>query len=108
MTTTVQTEQDLWKAILTLKTPAEAGKFFSDLLTKDEITDIAKRWQVARMLSAGDSYQTIQKETALSSRTIARISSWLKEGKGGYQLMLTRINDSHHSVLAPHRRKTAS
>ena len=78
-------------------------------MTTDEVVDFAKRWQVARMLFAGASYATIQKETALSSRTVARISNWLKEGTGGYRLLLSRIDavDSHHPVLTSPRRRTA-
>lgn len=104
-----QREQELWTAVLRLKTPAECQKFFGDLLTADEIVDFAKRWQVARMLFSGASYSTIQKETALSSRTIARISNWLKVGTGGYRLLLQRTDaiDSHHTVLASPRRRTA-
>lgn len=102
-------EQELWTAILSLQTPAECQKFFGDLLTADEVTDFAKRWQVARMLFAGISYKSIQDETALSSRTIARISNWLKEGTGGYRLLLKRTDvvNSHHTVLTSPRRRTA-
>lgn len=107
MTTTSPQREALWDAILTLKTTSEARKFFGDLLTDDEITDVAKRWQVARMLNAGASYTLIQKETAMSTRTIARISSWLKEGFGGYRFMLDRMNAHHHTVHPPHRRLTA-
>lgn len=106
MTTTSLQQNALWEAVLALKTTSEAQKFFGDLLTTDEITDIAKRWQVARMLDAGASYTAIQRETALSTRTIARISSWLKEGLGGYRLMLARMNAHHHTVHPPHRRRT--
>lgn len=108
-TTSSLREQELWTAVLSLKTPAECQKFFGDLLTADEVVDFAKRWQVARMLFAGASYSTIQKETALSSRTIARISNWLKAGTGGYRLLLKRTDsvDSHHTVLASPRRRTA-
>lgn len=95
---------ELWEAVLRLKTSAEAGQFFGDLLTADEIDDFAKRWQAARLLDAGVPYQQIQRETALSSRTVARISSWLKEGFGGYRLMLARLGNSHHPASPPHRR----
>lgn len=95
---------ELWGAILRLKTPAEARSFFGDLLTAEEIDDFAKRWQAARLLDAGVPYQQIQRETALSSRTVARISSWLKKGFGGYRLMLARLNTSHHTASPPHRR----
>ncbi len=106
MATPAQREQELWSAILALKTSAECKNFFGDLLTTDEIEDFAKRWQVAQMLFSGASYKTIQSETALSTRTIARISTWLKEGMGGYRLLLNRTAP-HHTVLAPPKRRTA-
>jgi uncharacterized protein YerC len=36
-------------------------------------------------------YTAIQEETGLSSRTIARVHKWLKLGKGGYAMMLKRL-----------------
>ncbi len=81
---------DLINALLSLKTRKEARCFFRDLLTTDEIRMVVDRWRVARMLDAGLSYKQIEQQTKLSSRTIARISRWLKEGEGGYRKMLTR------------------
>lgn len=86
---------ELLKAILTLKTPQEARKFFRDLLTEDELVEFGKRWQAARMLDADVPYTNIVKKTGLSSRTIARISWWLEKGMGGYRLMLARVH--HHT-----------
>jgi TrpR-related protein YerC/YecD len=82
--------RDLLKALLRLRTPAEARRFLRDLMTEDEIRMIVDRWHVARMLADGRSYKDIEAETHLSSRTIARISRWLKSGEGGYRLMLAR------------------
>jgi uncharacterized protein YerC len=50
------------------------------------------------MLSRGVSYNTIVKETGLSSTTVARISKWLKKGAGGYKIILKRLSSSgnHH------------
>jgi TrpR-related protein YerC/YecD len=87
----------LARAVLALKNKAEAKKFLRDLLTADEIQEFANRWQAARMLSENKSYATIRGKTGLSPRTIARISSWLKNGMGGYRLMLRRLAANHHS-----------
>lgn len=81
---------DLLKALLGLRTPSEARRFLRDLMTEDEIRMIVDRWRVARMLAEGCSYKDIEAKTHLSSRTIARISRWLKTGEGGYRLMLAR------------------
>ena len=86
--------EELYTAILSLKTLDEAQRFFRDLLTEEEIVEFSKRWQVARMLDEGIPYTTIQEKTGLSSTTVARISRWLKKGKEGYRLVLDR---QHHT-----------
>lgn len=81
---------DLLRSLLCLKTPREARSFIRDLMTEDEIRMIVARWRVARMLASGRTYYAIEQETGLSSRTIARISLWLRKGEGGYRLLLRR------------------
>lgn len=90
---------NLLKATLLLRTKGEAQKFLRDLLTQQEILGFARRWEVAQLLNAGTSYSTIEKETGLSSTTIARISKWLNNGSGGYQLMLKKIHPQLHRRL---------
>lgn len=51
------------------------------------------------MLDAKVSYSDIARETWLSSRTIARVSKWLRRGMGGYRLVLDRERKKHHTVL---------
>jgi TrpR-related protein YerC/YecD len=84
----------LYGAVLKLETVAECHRFFRDLMTEHEINECAERWKAARMLSAGMTYDAIQQETGLSSRTIARIHKWMKEGRGGYAMMLQRTGQS--------------
>lgn len=91
--------QDLLKTILTLKTLAQAKRFFRDLLTEEELIEFGKRWQAARMLDAGVPYAAIQKETGLSSTTVARISKWLKNGMNGYKFALKQ--NVHHRHPSP-------
>jgi TrpR-related protein YerC/YecD len=81
---------DLMRTLLSLQTVQETKRFLRDLMTEDEIRMMVDRWRVARMLASGQSYRQIEDETGLSSRTIARISKWLRQGAGGYQLLLTR------------------
>jgi TrpR-related protein YerC/YecD len=82
---------DLYATINRLESLEECRKFFRDLLTETEIRELAERWKVARMLWQGVPYTTIEEETGLSSRTIARVHKWLKQGKGGYLMMLRRL-----------------
>jgi TrpR-related protein YerC/YecD len=81
---------DLYNAILRLESLDECRCFFRDLLTEYEIKEFVKRWKVARMLADGIPYTQIEDETGLSTRTIARVGRWLKQGKGGYAMMLKR------------------
>ena len=81
---------ELYRAILRLETLDECRSFLGDLLTEHEVNELADRWRVARMLTDGESYTVIAKETGASSRTIARVAAWLKSGRGGYRMMLER------------------
>lgn len=89
----------LFKAILNLENLDEARKFFRDLLTEQEIEEFASRWEVAQMLAQNTPYSQIEKDTGMSSTTIARISKWLNEGMGGYRLLIKKLQNqvNHHS-----------
>ncbi len=87
----------LFEAVLALKNIKEAKKFFRDLLTEEEIVEFSKRWQAAQMLSQKVPYSVIEKKTGLSSTTVARVSRWLNKGKGGYGLILKRLNKHHQN-----------
>ncbi len=83
---------ELYEVILRLESLPEARKFFRDLLTEKEIEDIAERWKIAKLLAQGVPYTQIEEHTGLSSTTIARVHKWVKQGKGGYSMMLKRMN----------------
>ena len=87
--------KQLVKAILFLETPDEAKRFLRDLMTEKEIKEFSKRLKSAEMLMEKIPYSIIEKETGLSSTTIARVSKWLN-GKGkGYQTIINRLH--HHN-----------
>ena len=89
--------KELIEAILAIEKKKEAKAFFRDLMTEKEIIEFGNRWKAAQMLSGNLSYPKIQKETGLSTRTIARISDWLKNGKGGYITMINKLNIHNYS-----------
>lgn len=76
--------------------------FLRDVMTEKEITEIAARLQAAAMLKAGSTYVEIVAQTGLSSRTVARISEWLKDGAEGYDSVL-EFAKKHHIHLLPAR-----
>ena len=51
--------------------------FLRDLLSEKEILEFSRRFEVAKLLTQKVSYLEIEKQTAMSSTTIARISKFL-------------------------------
>lgn len=90
---------NLFKAIVGLKNVREAERFFRDLCTIDEITEMSERWQIAQMVNRGLSYRAIAEKLAVSTTTVARVASWFYNGAGGYRLVLDKQNDHHNSSL---------
>jgi TrpR-related protein YerC/YecD len=89
-----QTAQ-LFRAILTLKTVEECYRFFEDLLTIGEMRALAARFEVARLLAAGRTYDDIARRTGASSATISRVRRFLEYGADGYRMVLLRLGRPH-------------
>ncbi len=85
-------QEQLYRSFLELKSTEEVHSYLQDLLTMEEIEEFSNRLQVAKMLTDNVTYIEITQKTGMSSTTIARISKWLTTGKGGYKLILERLN----------------
>lgn len=72
--------------------------FLRDVMTESELREISARLRAAEMLRDGCTYKVIAKETRLSSRTIARISEWMRSGAGGYAAVLDGAHVSPANV----------
>lgn len=83
--------EDMYKAILTLKTVDELMKFFDDLCTISELQAMEQRYQVARLLDEGLIYNDILEKTGASSATISRVNRSLNDGKDGYIIAFERL-----------------
>jgi TrpR-related protein YerC/YecD len=81
---------DLFEAILSLRTLEEAQRFFRDLCTVQELETLTHRWQAAQLLDQGLPYLEISARTGASTTTVTRVAQWLKRGEGGYRLVLDR------------------
>ena len=84
----------LFEAILLLENEEECYQFFEDVCTINEIKALAQRFQVAKMLHEGNTYQQIEQETGASTATISRIKRYLNYGAGGYKLVLERLKSN--------------
>lgn len=82
---------DLFKAILALKDTEECRRFFRDLCTLEEMADMADRWQMVKMIVRDIPYREIAKKLDVSTTTVARVGNWLRQGTGGYQLIVKRL-----------------
>ncbi len=86
-----QKSPDLIKAFLSLKNEDELKSFFRDLMSERDLREFAMRWEVAKKLDAGIPFSHIQEESGESPVTITKINRWLKEGCGGYKMMIDRM-----------------
>lgn len=82
---------DVFHAILSLRDLSECYQFFEDMCTINELQAMSQRWQVARQLDEGETYQDIAHKFSASSATISRVNRCLEYGAGGYRLILDRL-----------------
>ncbi len=82
---------DLFDAILTLKTREECYALFEDLCTIAEVKSLASRFQVAILLDEGYTYTEIFNKTGVSTATISRVKRCLDYGADGYRTVLSRM-----------------
>ena len=86
--------EDMYKAILSLKDMEECMNFFDDLCTVTELQAMEQRYQVASCLDDGMIYNDILAETGASSATISRVNRSLQYGSGGYATVFERVKGS--------------
>jgi len=86
--------EDMYKAILSLKDLEECMNFFDDLCTVTELQAMEQRYHVAVCLDKGMIYNDILAETGASSATISRVNRSLQYGAGGYEAVFERLKGS--------------
>lgn len=89
----IKTEEvdHLFNAILKLENPEECYMFFEDVCTIKELLSISQRFEVAKMLRAGNTYLEIAEKTGASTATISRVNRSLTYGSDGYDLVFERL-----------------
>lgn len=78
------------QALGSLKSTVEMAEFIRDLLSEQETVMLARRLQIAKLLSAGQTYQKIREQIKVSYATIARVQTWLQLYGNGYRRVLER------------------
>jgi TrpR-related protein YerC/YecD len=98
-TTTESAEDNLCRALLSMKGVVEMRSFLRDLCTPAELEALIDRWRVVPYLLQGVAYREIHERTAVSVTTIGRVARFLSQGNGGYRAAI-----EHHAVPALRKR----
>jgi TrpR-related protein YerC/YecD len=85
--------QALIAALVSLRDGEECRRLLIDLMTLGEVTDLALRLKVARLLVAGATYDEVAQATGASTATISRIRRFVDHGAGGYRLVAARLGE---------------
>ena len=83
----------LFSAISRLEGTEECFDFFEDLCTVKEIQDMSQRLETAILLRRGKNYSEIAAQTGTSSATIGRVNKCLNYGTGGYDRIISRLEE---------------
>ncbi len=93
---------ELYEAVLCLKTKEECSAFFEDLCTVLELQTMSQRLQVAKMLRAHHVYSDIVTATGASTATISRVNRSLNyQSKNGYDIVFQRLQEQQPHRPAP-------
>ena len=76
---------------MSLKNIEECYEFFEDACTIKELQEISQRFDVAKLLWQGESYNSINQQTGASTATICRVKKCLMYGNSGYRVVLDRM-----------------
>lgn len=66
-----------------LKSSKDLSAFLDDLLTEEEILDLAQRIRIAKLILDGKTYDEIAEKIQTSTSTVSKIGQILKYGKDG-------------------------
>ncbi len=89
----ISAAEELFEALLLLENRDQAARFMRDLCTPQEISALAERWRVCKLLDQNTlSYREIHQQTGASLATITRIARFLRnESHQGYATILNKI-----------------
>ena len=87
-------QDELFEAILALENIDECRQLFEDLCTISEMSAMAQRLEVAKLLRAKKTFQEVVQATGASTTTISRVNRCLQYGSDGYHLVLDRLEES--------------
>ncbi len=82
----------LIQAFLQLKNEKQAGAFFEDIFTPQEIEALIERWEIVQMLLETDLPQReVAKKVGCSVTLVSRASRMLQYGTGGFEAVYALV-----------------
>jgi TrpR-related protein YerC/YecD len=81
----------LYEALLSLKNKEECAAFLRDLCTESELEAFGERLAIAERLAKDESYLSIAGTVGASTTTVTRVAHWMNHGRGGYPLVIQRL-----------------
>ncbi len=66
-------------------------EFLTDILTEGEYEEIARRWQIVKMLEDGYPQREIAEKLGVGVATVTRGAKELADKKGGFRKALTKF-----------------
>ena len=73
-----------------LKSSKDLSAIIDDLLTEEEILDLAQRIKIAKLILEGKTYDEISEKVNTSTATVSKIGQIIKYGKGGLGKVLEK------------------
>ena len=73
------------------KSPVEMERILEDFLTTAEIAALNERWETALHLLKGKTQREVSQITGVSISKVTRAAQVLREGTGGFELILNRL-----------------
>lgn len=62
--------------------------FLRDVCSFNELSTLAQRLEVARLVDQGVPYAEVARRLGASTATVTRVAQWLRHGEGGYRAVL--------------------
>jgi Trp operon repressor len=82
--------EELSVLVAGLRTKADAKRLLQDLLTPQELEEVAKRWQVTKLLWQHVPQREVARRLKVSISKVTRCSQTLQRGSGGWKASLVK------------------
>ncbi|MFZ5365698.1 MAG: YerC/YecD family TrpR-related protein [Patescibacteria group bacterium] len=82
---------DLLNAFRLVNSPLETAFLIQDLLTANEIKNLAKRLRIAKLLLEDKTQREIAQEVKVSLATVTKVNLWLMQGGEGFKRVISKL-----------------